>query len=238
MYIYHRFDDLYAYNTTLMKINSNFDEKIVRNYANDAAWRKHVLLLHKNDELEKNASDMSFIKEKDLIYYIDQIFGVRRLCISKDCVRDILNIAHENEHFEYARTYNIVIKSWYIHDLIKQLRKYIQHCSKCLTCQIKRHKFYESLQSIDTSSISFHTLIMNFVLTLPHIEFNDRVITSSNTMLTMTDKFFKRILLMSDKFIFSAQNWANTLLRHLNIVDWEYFMIIINDRDRKFLFDL
>ena len=235
---YSEFDALHAfvyntfsYNTTLVKISDDFKKRIVREYIDDFNWKKHALLLHNNDKLKKNAFAMSFVLENDLIYYVDQWNDIKRLCISKDCVRNILNIAHENEHFEYARTYDIVIKSWYIHDLIKQLRKYIQHCSKCLTCQIKRHKFYESLQSIDTSFVSFYTIIMNFVLTLPHIEF------SSDTMLTVTNKFFKRILLMSDKSIFSTQDWANILLRYFNIVDWEYFMIIISDRDRKFLSD-
>ena len=195
----------FSYNTTFVKMNEDFRKKIIDEYVNDFSWRKHVLFLHKNDQLKKNAFNMSFIKKKNLIFHIDQISNVRRLCVSKNCVKDILNITYENEHFEYARIYDIVIKSWYIHDLIKSFKKYIQHCSEYLTCQIKRHKLYESFQSIDFSSIFFHTIIMNFVLTLSHIEFdNFKVVTSSNTMLTITDKFFKRILLMSNKFIFSA----------------------------------
>ena len=230
----------FNYNITLVKMNEGFRKKIIDEYVNDFSWRKHVLLLHKNDQLKTNAFNMSFIRDKDLIYYIDQISSVRRLCVSKNCVKNILNIAHENEYFEYARIYDIVIKSWYIHYLTKFLRIYIQHCSKCLTCQIKRHKPYESLQSIDFSSIFFHTIIMNFVLTLSHIKIDDvdRTITSSNTMFTITDKFFKRILLIAEQSIFFANDWTNVLIRYLNIADWEYSMIIISDRDSKFLSNL
>ena len=149
----------------------------------------------------------------------------------------MLNIAHENEHANYARIYDIIIRSWYIHELIKILKKYIQHCSKCLTCQIKRHKSYEFLQSIDSSSIFFHTIIMNFVLTLSHEKAND-IIISSDVMLTVTDKFFKRILLMTKKSTYIAKDWANVFIKYLNIADWDYSTMILSDRNKKFLFDL
>ena len=234
---YSEFDAFYVYNTTLIKINKNFNDRIVQNYINDFKWRKHVLLLNKNDRLKKNAAVMSFVKENDFIYYIDQLTNIRRLCISKNCVKKILNIAYDNEHANYARIHDIIIRFWYIHELIKILRKYIQHCSKCLTCQIKKHKSYESLQSIDFSSIFFHTIIMNFVLTLLHEEAYD-VIISSNVMLTVTDKFFKKILLMTKKSTYIAKNWANVFIKYLNIADWDYSKMILSDRDRKFLFDL
>ena len=234
---YSEFDALYVYNTTLIKISKNFSDRIVQKYINDSRWRKHVLLLNKNDRFKKNAAVMSFVKENDLIYYIDQLTSIRRLCISENCVRKILDIAHDNEHANYARTHDIIIRFWYIHELIKILRKYIQHCSKCLTCQIKRHKSYEFLQSIDSSSIFFHTIIMNFVLTLSHEKAND-IIISSDVMLTVTDKFFKRILLMTKKSTYIAKDWANVLIKYLNIADWNYSKMILSDRDRKFLFDL
>ena len=234
---YSEFDALYVYNTTLIKISKNFSDRIVQKYINDLKWKKHVLLLNKNDRLKKNAAVMSFVKENDFIYYIDQLTSIRRLCISKNCVKKILDIAHDNEHANYARTHDIIIRFWYIHELIKILRKYIQHCSKCLTCQIKRHKSYEFLQSIDSSSIFFHTIIMNFVLTLSHEKAND-IIISSDVMLTVTDKFFKRILLMTKKSTYIAKDWANVFIKYLNIADWDYSKMILNDRDRKFLFDL
>ena len=228
----------FSYNTTLVKMNEDFRKKIIDEYVNDSNWRKHVLLLHKNDQLKKNASDMPFIRKKSLIYYIDQISSVRRLCVPKDCVKNILNIAHENDHSEYVKTHDIIIKSWYIHDLIKLLKKYIQHCSECLICQVKRHKSYESLQFIDSSSLSFHTITIDFVLTLPHSEIFDKVITSFDTMLTITDKFFKRILLIAEKSTYSAHDWANEMIKYLHIADWGYSMIIISDRDSKFLSNL
>ena len=68
---YSEFDAFYVYNTTLIKINKDFSNRIVQNYINDSKWKKHVLLLNKNDRFKKNATVMSFVKENDLIYYID-----------------------------------------------------------------------------------------------------------------------------------------------------------------------
>ena len=234
---YSEFDVLYIYNTTLVEISKDFKEKIIQGYASDSRWNKHASLLNKNDSLNENVAIMSFVKKEDLIYYVDQMTDVKRLCISKNCVRKILDIAHNNEHIDYVRIHDIIIRFWYIHELIKILRKYIQHCFECLTCQIKRHKLYEALQFIDSSSIFFHTITMNFVLALSHEEINNAIL-SSNVMLTMTDKFFKRILLMSEQSIFSAKNWVNVLIKYFNIADWDYSMIILSDRDRKFLSNL
>ena len=235
---YSKLDALFSYNTTLMKINEKFKDRIVRKYAENLKWKKHILLLNNNNKLKKNAFDMFFVQEKNLIYYVNKWNDVKRLCISKNCIKNILNIAHDSDHSEYVKIHDIVTKSWYIHDLIKILRKYIQHCSKCLTCQVKRHKSYKFLQFIDLSSLFFCTITMNFVLALSYSETLDKVITSFNTMLIITNKFFKRILLIAEKSIYSAHDWVNKMIKYLHLADWNYSMIIISDRDSKFLSNL
>lgn len=122
---YSEFNALSVYNTKLIKLNSEINKRINQKHANDFRWRKYVFLLHHSDKLKKNVSKMSFIREKPLIYYIDQLIDVKRLCVLKDYVRKRLNIAHNSEHFEYAKTHNILIKSWYIYDLTKLLKIYI-----------------------------------------------------------------------------------------------------------------
>ena len=49
--------------------------------------------------------------EKGLVYRIDEWSGGRRLCVPKDCIKEILDIAHDNGHPEYTRTFDIVTKS-------------------------------------------------------------------------------------------------------------------------------
>ena len=59
---------------------------------------------------------------------------------------------------------------------------------------------------------------------------NDR-----NTLLTVTDKFFKRILLIPRKDTWGATEWAGTVLDHLLSNDWGVPRVMISDRDPKFL---
>ena len=53
---------------------------------------------------------MFFIRKNDLLYYINQLTNVKRLCILKNCVRDILKITHDNDHAESTRIYEIIVK--------------------------------------------------------------------------------------------------------------------------------
>ena len=54
-----------------------------------------------------------------------------------------------------------------------------------------------------------------------------------NMILSVTDKFLKRVILLSDKDIYTAVNWADIFLKELT--DWRVSAAIILDYDRKFL---
>ena len=156
------------------------------------------------------------------------------MCIFHSVIKNILNIIHEDDniHFEYARCYNIISTNYYIRGLTKYLRDYLKHCLKYQVFQTKKHKFYDSLQSIFTSSVSFHIIIIDFVLKLFLTEEN------WNYLMTVTCKFIKRILLILEKTIMTEIEWKHALLNALDTIDWKLFKIIISDRDKKFLSEL
>ena len=56
--------------------------------------------------------------------------------------------------------------------------------------------------------------------------------------MTITCKFFKRIVIISNKDTWNAFEWVVTLLNRLNIANWELSKVIIFDRNRKFLSNL
>ena len=64
LFVCNRFNNLYAYNATLIEVSQNFNDKIIDKYVNDFKLKKHVLLLHKNDKFKKNTSEMLFVREK------------------------------------------------------------------------------------------------------------------------------------------------------------------------------
>ncbi len=123
-----------------------------------------------------------------------------------------------------------MFSSWYIHELFKHFRKYLRHCSQCQIFQTRRYKFYESLQSIFTSKISFHILTMNFVLALS-IFHSDKF----DSTMFITCKFFKRMTIISDKTVWKVRDWILKLLNQLKIMNWELFKTIISNKDVKFL---
>ncbi len=282
---------IYAYNTILMKLSSEFRKKIIESYFRNESWNKIIHIINQNEALNENVVELSFVQEsatvfrksnfymtsnidsksskqissfnetqknsrssksvlrsnenskesissehddKDLIYHVNKLIEKKRLCISFNCVSNILIIAHERKqkHSNFEITFEIIFRSWYIRDLIKTLRFYIRNCSQCLQIQIRRYKSWKSLQFIHSSSMFFHTIAMNFVLEL--LKINDEL----NCVLSITNKFIKRIMLISRKFTYTAEDWAIHLLKETQRRDWDISKMIIFDRNRKFLSDL
>ena len=99
--------------------------------------------------------------------------------------------------------------------------------------QTRRHRSYEFLQLIFTSSISFHIITIDFVLVLSLFKLEE-----FNCLMSITCKYFKKMLLISKKTTHIVVQWSRFLFDKLNIVDWELFKTIISNRDRKFLFEM
>ena len=251
---------LYAYNTTFVELSTEFRDRIIQDYIDDSIWKKIRKLIIINQKLSTDAVNLFFsinletsaeidsyfesrtqhssimisndVNSLDLLYHTDKLTDFKRLFIFSSCIKNILQITHDDDQSEFAKCFEIVSKAWYIRELIKHLRDFIKHCSQCLTLQIRRHKSFDSLQFINSSSVSFHIIILNFILTLSKIDDDIDIIMS------ITNKFTKRITMLTDKVTYNVEQWALALLDRLNIVDWEYSKIIISNRNRKFLSDL
>ena len=112
----------------------------------------------------------------------------KRLCISTIIKQKIFRLTYDlNNYDDFHRTYDRIINSIYIRQLIKRLHDYINHCSKCQLNQTKRHFFYEFLQSILISLILFHIINIDFILILSNI--NSKKL--NNVMIIMC-KFTKK----------------------------------------------
>ena len=156
------------------------------------------------------------------------------MCVFDFMIKDILAITHDefNEHVEFDRTYERITNVWYIRELSKQLIDYLKHCFKCQVNRIRRHKFYDSLQSILSSFISFHILTIDFVLVLSTFH------TDMNNVMTITNKFNKRVIIVFDKNTWIAATWVKAFFNTFDLTDWNLFKIIISNRNQKFLSDL
>lgn len=82
---------------------------------------------------------------------------------------------------------------------------------------------------INFANIFFHTITLNFILAL------SISIKELKCLLIVIDKFFKRLMLISDKFTWSTKKWAHALIERLQQANWEISSMIIFNRDSKFL---
>ncbi len=136
----------------------------------------------------------------DLLYHIDQNSDRKsRLMISKALEEEIFELAHRSHHVEFHRTYQHIAESLYIRKLSIRLRKFIEHCLNCLLYQTRRHQSYEELQFIKTMNVLFHTITMNFVMMLSISQ------EEYDYMLIIIDKFFKRMMMISSKTTYTAE---------------------------------
>ena len=221
------FDALFI--VSLIEMNSAFREKILIEYKTNFNWQKIFVTL--NEEIE---SDSFFFIEKTIWYFEKNefsIYNTTRFCIFHFVIKNVLKFIHNEEHVDYSRCYDKISFNYYIRELFKYFRDYLKHCSNCLMYQTKRHRFYDSLQFILTSSIFFHIITMNFILIL----FKSR--NDFHCAMSIICKFIKSVIVIFDSVKWSTNQWISALLKRLNFMNWNISKIIISNRDRKFLFD-
>jgi hypothetical protein len=246
-------DDIDVYVETLIEMFSNFKARLISAYEIDREWsalyvmlstlkisrsqatRRHIRKKTTDSPNITNSHDeIEFERRNNLIYHLNRATDKVRLCISRSLIKKIFCMTHDNlAHVDFHRVYVAISKTLYIRRLFHYLRQYINYCSQCLLNQIKRHKSYDSLILIFSSKISFHIITMNFVLILSSSE-RDKY----DTVLTITNKFFKKKLLISKLNTWNAKQWDTELWKYLQLRNWELLKLIIFDRDAKFRFDL
>ena len=132
---------------------------------------------------------------KNLVYYLNLINIQQQFCVSKTLEKKIFKMTHDDYyHVSFHQVYNNIVADLYIQNLSQHLKQYIMHCLKCLHYQMTKHTSYRALHLIVELSISFHTVIINFILELLKIS------TDLDIMITIICKFFKKI-----EFIFNKK---------------------------------
>ena len=174
-------------------------------------------------------TEVNSIDYTSLLFHVNQVTGVCRLCIAPKVAKDVIGIAHGQRHPSFAKSYEIVSRSWYIQGLTKLLCSYIYHCPKCLILQTRRHPPYSSFQPIKSPPVPFHTLTVDFILALLVSR------EGFNEVMSVTCKYLKRVTLVPGKDTWSEKEWACVLLSQLELIDWSLSAGLISDRDSKFL---
>ena len=227
------------YHITLVEMSDDFKSRLRKAYKEDEQWRRILEMLSRNDTpgdppaesdqpAESEKPGLRFKLRNDMVYYVSGD-GRERLCIPQALEKEVFHMAHDlSNHGGFHRSYDRLSSSVYIRQLSRRLRNYIMHCPDCQVFQTARHSPYGSLNPIVTPAIPFHTLAMDFVVELPEIDGHD-------VLLTMTDKFTKKVLLVSGRNTWNAADWANVVIVALLERDWGIPRSFISDRDSKFM---
>ena len=118
----------------MTKMTSKLKKRLLHKYILNSKWIKIMKIIDSN---EKNNISISFIKINDDLIYRKEIsdnassFIFNKMCISAFLVNEILHMIHNENHLEFDRTYEKMICSWYIRDLIDRSKQFLKHCSKC-----------------------------------------------------------------------------------------------------------
>ena len=165
---------------------------------------------------------------EDLVYYLDFINTWWWFYVFKTLEKKIFEMTHNNYcHADFYWIYNSIVADLYIQNLSWYLKQYITYCFKCLHYQTARHVSYKALQLIIEFSISFHTVIADFIFRLSKIS------ADLNAMIIIICKFFKKMKFIFSKEMWIAVEWAK--IYFVNITDWSISTVWIRNKNSKWL---
>ena len=238
-------DEIFTYHYIIVEMTNEYKKELKEAYSQDQQWERITDLLKvsvkqqsensdfdsDNSKINLEVKEVQFIQQNGLLYYVKNDDYQERLCISKALKKPIFKQAHDlHSHAGFHQAYSWILKSIYMRKLEKWLQRYIVHCSECQLNQTKWHLPNESLELIKTFRISFHTIIIDFILTLPLSK------EGYNCALSVICKFSKWVTILTEKDMYSVTQWVNILL--LSLADWEISAAMISDCDSKFLFNM
>ena len=186
-----------------------------------------------SQENRERQSGLRFKLRNGLIYYTNHQDRKERLCVPNILEKEIFKLGYDRQYYRgFYRIYDRITGSLYLRNLIKYLRNYIKYYPEYKLNQISRYKLYSSLILINRSSILFHIIAIDFIISLPIIA------TGQDSLLTVIDKFSKRVLLLLGKTTFTATEQADILLANLTEQGQGILVATISNRDFKFISEL
>lgn len=217
----------YNFTAALVEMTPEFRNMLLQGYEIDPFYITKKALLEENAKLGNDQADLTFEIRDQLFYHLGD---TTRLCIPESMIKIVLALEHTNaSHHGFERTFQRAYASWYIHHLRRHVKTFIEECPDCKIMSTRRHKPYGNLQPILTPPCPFHTITIDFILALPKTK------DGYDAVMSVTDKFTKRITLIPGKTTWTAAQWGDALVKRLWIADWGMPKAIISDRDSKFL---
>ncbi|KAL1981340.1 hypothetical protein VTN96DRAFT_2781 [Rasamsonia emersonii] len=220
-------DESYALILSVVELSDGFKNRLKDAYLED--HRAKAILDMLRAPTDDPIKTVLPYKEEDGLLYSLRNADDWWLYIPYSVAQEIFRMVHDDQgHQGFDRAY-AKMRGYAIYKGVSRLREYIKHCPECLINAPRTHKPYGSLQPILSPPIPYHTLTIDFILGLPVSK------GGNDAILSQTDKFTKQIGLIAGKATWSAEDWAIALVDFWQRADWGVPVVIICDRDRKFL---
>jgi Integrase core domain. len=169
-----------------------------------------------------------FTVVSDLLYFTDPETQLLRLCIPEALEKEVLSLVHQQGgHFGMRKTYLSVKSRFYLHNMYKKVKRFIDTCKECAVSKPSHQKPSGHLYPIPTPPFPFHTLSLDFITALPESK------SGHNSILTLVDKFSKIAIFIPCRKDTDAEEAAKLYLQHV----YPRFGLpekFISDRDARF----
>jgi len=186
------------------------------------------------DEVEYQGFQGRLLRGHILLYIVDPLDNHPRLCIPTNCHQVFFEAAHDkNVHAGYKKAYTALRQNYYIKNLARALRSYVQTCPTCQQNSTLRHRPHGQLQPIESPDVPLQMVSLDLIVKLPESR-PPECNTTYDAIMSITDKLSKMITLILGRENWSATQWADAFFKHY-YRRWGVPQQIITDRGKVFL---
>jgi hypothetical protein len=156
--------------------------------------------------------------------------GKLRTCIPRSVQLEILQEYHEppfHGHLGVAKTFTKISDKFFWPKLYSTVEKFVRSCDSCQRIKSSNMVTPGELQNLEYPTERWQSISLDFVTHLPLTN------NGNNSILTVTDRFSKRVVLIPTTENVTAPQVVNLLISNV----FRYFGIpksIVSDRDPKF----
>ena len=232
---------------TLLQLTDEFKNQIKAGYDDDPTFSAIIAVIRKYYDDNKDKIDGQLVGRPhspyrvmlpwdDYLLFLQDPVDIRlRLCVPKAQQKEIFTMAHDSlNHFGITKTYSRLISNYFFPHMLRALKVFISRCPCCAVNKTIQDKPHGLLKLIFSKPCPFHTITIDFILSLPPSRRFSHGDELFDTAMTVTDKFTKAIKIIPGKNTYSAPDWAARFWQTI-YPDWGLPNIIISDRDAKFV---
>ena len=218
--------------TTVFHMAPHLRNKLSQGYDKDPEWRTTMETVQRNMRIDQeDRATLPFKLTNGLLWKKAADGMPDRLCVPRDCIRDVFAHIHGPSHLGYNKLRDELAK-FVVKKGAQKLRGYLRQCPNCQVFRTRTHRPYGNLQPIFSPPCPYHTISIDFVMSLPQTTVDG---IEKEICMCVVCKFSKQTGLIPGSKSWGSLQWGKELVKFLLNANWGLPKQIISDRDPKFL---